>query len=303
MDKLKSACDCTEHLSFSMHPFIISIFLILGLGLFSGAGLLIYKTIKFKKLNHKFVRAHLKRARPALRASLRKIVDELGLAGKVVEIREQSPTVFCYGFFQAKICVSDGLISALSEEELRAVLRHERRHLLNHDPLKLFCLKLGEKFFFFVPGFKILIRQYITYSEIAADEEVDVGDNAKISLAGALFKIINQEEQTMLRNGLALSFFSSVIEERVNRLSDASYAPVFKIFNRRFFAGIAVLAAVLLSILILFKDSSAALATHQEFGSCQMQEMAVTDNKCAAESNSKQVCEDNYFSHAVACNK
>ena len=33
-----------------------------------------------------------------------------------MEIREQSPTVFCYGFFQTKICVSDGLISALSAE-------------------------------------------------------------------------------------------------------------------------------------------------------------------------------------------
>ena len=85
-------------------------------------------------------------------------------------------------------------------------LRHERRHLLNHDPLKLFCLKLGERFFFFIPGFKILVKQYITYSEMAADEDVGVGDKEKTSLAGALFKIINQEEQAMLRNGLALSF-------------------------------------------------------------------------------------------------
>ncbi|MBI4427293.1 MAG: M56 family metallopeptidase [Candidatus Magasanikbacteria bacterium] len=303
LDKIKSACGCTEHLSFSMHPFIISTFVVLGLGLFAGAGLLIYKTIKFKKLNHRFVRAHLKRARPTLRANLRKIADELGLAGKVVEIREQSPTVFCYGFFQTKICVSDGLILALSEEELRAVLRHERRHLLNRDPLKLFCLKLGEGFFFFVPGFKALVKQYITYSEMAADEEVGAGDNEKISLAGALFKIINQEEQTILRNGLALSFFNSVIEERVNRLSDASYAPVFKIFNRQFFAAAAILAVILLSIMVLFKDSSAALATHQELGSCQMQEMTAADNKCAAESNSKQVCEDSYLNHAQACEK
>ena len=41
---------------------------------------------------------------------------------------------------------------------------------------------------------------------MAADEDVGVGDKEKTSLAGALFKIINQEEQAMLRNGLALSF-------------------------------------------------------------------------------------------------
>ncbi|OGH71352.1 MAG: hypothetical protein A2921_00465 [Candidatus Magasanikbacteria bacterium RIFCSPLOWO2_01_FULL_43_20b] len=303
LDKLKSACGCTEYLSFSTHPFIISTFAILGLGLLVGAGLAIYKTVKFKKLNYKFVRAHLKRARPALRASLREVVNELGLDEKVVEIREQSPAVFCYGFLKPKICVSDGLVSALEKEELRAVLRHERRHLLNYDPLKLFCLKLGEKFFFFVPGFKTLVKQYITYSEMAADEDVGIGDNEKISLAGALFKIINQEEQAMLRNGLALSFFSSVIEERVNRLADADYAPVFKIFNRQFFAGVVALFVVLLSVLVLFKDSSTALATHQEFGFCQMQEMAVVDNKCVAEINRKQVCEDSYLSRAVACNK
>ena len=47
-----------------------------------------------------------------------------------------------------------------------------------------------------------------------------------------------------------------MIEERVNRLSDASYAPVFKIFNRRFFAGVAALIIVLLSVFVLFKDSA-----------------------------------------------
>lgn len=307
LDKIKSACGCTEHLSFSMHPFIISAFGVLGLGLLVGLAAVIYKTIKFKKLNYKFVRAHLKRARPTLRASLREVVNELGLDGKVVEVREQSPTVFCYGFFQPKICVSDGLISALSREELRAVLLHERCHLLNRDPLKLFCLKLGEQFLFFVPGFKILVRQYITYSEMAADEDVVAGDNEKISLAGALFKIINQEEQTMLRNGLALSFFGSVIEERVNRLSNVDYAPVFKIFTRQFFVSLSLLVIVILSAAVLFRDSAEAIASHEEVGGvCAMTSGATVVNgeQCSVHGNG-QVCEEekSYANHAQKCEK
>lgn len=305
-NKLESACGCSDHFSLAMHPVIFSAFAVLGLGLLVGVVLVIYQTIKFKKLNNKFVSVHLKRSKSTVSPNLQAIVSELGLGGRVVEIREQSPTVFCYGFLQPKICVSNSLVRALSKEELRAVIIHERRHLLNRDPLKLFFLKLGEKFFFFVPGFKILVKKYITYSEMAADEEASVDESIKTSLAKALYKIVNQEEQNLLRNGLALSFFSAVIEERVNHLSDSAYIPKFNIFNRQFFISLVALLIAGLSLFVLFKDSSAVLAVHQEIGgSCQMTkvEMVKEARQCEAEVNQKQVCKESYLDQVASCDK
>ena len=54
-----------EHLSFSMHPFIISAFGVLGLGLLVGLATVIYKIIKFK-IKSEIRQSAFKKKRPVI---------------------------------------------------------------------------------------------------------------------------------------------------------------------------------------------------------------------------------------------
>src|SRR5260370_35867216 len=61
----------------------------------------------------------------------------LEIAGRVDVVADRRPFSFCYWFRDPRICLSTALVRRLTNEELRAVLIHERYHLRHRDPLRL----------------------------------------------------------------------------------------------------------------------------------------------------------------------
>jgi Zn-dependent protease with chaperone function len=60
-----------------------------------------------------------------------------GLDGRVVLLDAPERFSFAYGVFTPRVAVSRGLLQGVSDEELQAVLEHERYHVCNLDPLKI----------------------------------------------------------------------------------------------------------------------------------------------------------------------
>lgn len=76
---------------------------------------------------------------------------------------------FAYGVLTPRVAVSRGLLKGVSDDELRAVLEHERYHVCNLDPLKVVLVQALSAAFFFLPALDSLRARYLAGRELAAD--------------------------------------------------------------------------------------------------------------------------------------
>lgn len=262
--KLTTDCDCASMTALlSMHPYIFGALFSLSLLIIFALVFFIVKLARLIFRTRKFYGRYTNLSRMKPSPKLREILAGIGLdQNRVIEVRESKPIVFCYGLWIPKICLSNGLVKMLNRHELRAVLLHENSHLTSYEPAKLFFVKFFCSIFFFLPGLKTGARRYATYSELAADELATNNFTDKPRLAIAILKISEKEDQILLRDGLALSFFTSTIEERVNKLADNNYTPQFRLFGRGVLFNLSVLAFAIMLLVGLTADSAKAFAMH-----------------------------------------
>lgn len=100
---------------------------------------------------------------------------------------DEAPKAFCAGLLRPRIYVSTGAIAALADDELQAVLAHERHHARCRDPLRLLAARTAGDALFFLPAVRRLADRYAALAELAADRAaVDAGGGGRRSLAAAL---------------------------------------------------------------------------------------------------------------------
>jgi len=302
LHKIKTACGCTEMSQLiAMHPWIFGALAILSLVILAFLIYSVYKLVRSAVNTRKFSAKFLINKKLKHSSKLERTISNLNIdKGGIVEIKESRPVVFCFGLWRPRTCISSGLVKILRTDELEAVLLHEHHHMVSREPMKLFVIKYSQNILFFLPGLKTLIRKYFTFSELAADELATDNFKNRSKLSRAIFKISEREEKQLFRESLSLSFFSSVISERVNRLSDDSYVPKFKLWGKRFVLGLCSVTLALLTIFVFLSDSSRAFAMHNN-GSCvsgveQNQDESLTCNLDERE----QVCVENSQIHKEA---
>lgn len=296
--KLESICGCANHLSFTSHPFIFTFTIIIGTGLVLFFIFALFKIITLRRNTNKFVKQHLANRKLFQSAKLKKAAQFLGMSNTVIEIEDHQPVVFCFGFRTPKICISSGLIEKLSNQELKAVLLHEQYHLKSYEPIKLFLVKIMAKIWIFVPGIRSLSLQYLTYSELAADEFATDGFKNKIFLARALAKIMRWQERAMIKNNLALSFFGAITTTRINKLVDDKYKPLFKFYP------ITIILTVIIMLLAVFVgqsfNSNHLLAAEHGVDACPLS-TPVVKHQCEAPVHEPTDCQTNYIFSDAAC--
>jgi Peptidase family M48 len=111
------------------------------------------------------------------------------LAGQpgVLLIDMDAPVAFCAGWLRPRVYVSTGVLAALSEPELRAVLAHERQHWALRDPLRLAVGRVLCQALFFLPALGALHSDYADAAELTADAAALVAlDGAQAPLASAM---------------------------------------------------------------------------------------------------------------------
>lgn len=290
LDKLETICGCTHHFSFLHHPIIFSTIIFLGLIIAVLFIVAIIRIAKYVWLTRIFIQNNLIYRKITKSSKLKIASKYLNITHKIIELDDQKMTIFCYGFIKPKICISQTIVHELNLKELIAVLAHEKHHLQTYEPLKILLVNSIIKCFFFIPAFKLLAKQYIAFSELSADEEATNGFKEKGPLAGAMYKIMNHKDQFSVENELALSFFTSTTEVRINKLTNNNYFP-------RIHTIIPILITVF-SIVFLFTSfdvlaSSSESIIYSHEGCREMTE--AMDSECQMLQSVTPVCEMDYL--------
>lgn len=297
--KFKTNCGCAEMTQlFTMHPFIFGAVAASVALIIAFVSFFVYKLIKLIVQTRKFSKQYLIHVKHKHSLKLRQIISNLNFDKKrIVEVRDSRPVVFCFGLLRPKVCISNGLVKILSKDELTAVLLHEHSHMIANEPLKLFIIKLFYSVFFFLPGIKTYVNKYVTFSELAADELATNNFTDRSKLAKAIFKISAEEEKHLLRSELALSFFTSTIAERVNKLSDSNYVPKFRMLGKEFLLRLCSVVFMVLFTFIFLSDSTKALAMHNN-GGCDLSSKQSQNIETSCNlNNDQQICSEDFSSH------
>lgn len=77
---------------------------------------------------------------------------------------------FCAGLLRPRVYLSTGTLAVLDDDELDAVVAHERHHAAQRDPLRLFVSGIISDGLFFAPALRRLTQRYADLAEIAADQ-------------------------------------------------------------------------------------------------------------------------------------
>jgi len=105
-------------------------------------------------------------APPAVAAAARR----LGLESRLTYLAISTSVAFCYGFLWPRVAITAGLTHRLDdEEELVAVLVHERHHMQRRDPLRYLLIRSLTSGLFMIPAAKAARLWIETRIELAAD--------------------------------------------------------------------------------------------------------------------------------------
>jgi Zn-dependent protease with chaperone function len=110
---------------------------------------------------------------------------------------------FVYGALAPRIAISRGLVDQVTDDEIAAVLEHERYHVRNLDPLKVLFARALPPTFFYLPALRLFEQRYVAGRELAADR-LALRRCGRKSLAGALFKVVRGPQWPELRVAAAI---------------------------------------------------------------------------------------------------
>jgi len=97
----------------------------------------------------------------------------------------------CAGVLHPHVVISTEMLSRLEDEELTAVLAHERAHALRRDPARAAAVRVASRALFYLPLASHLADKALVASELGADSSATrvAGQDA---LVGALLKVLGE---------------------------------------------------------------------------------------------------------------
>lgn len=147
-----------------------------------------------------------RRATVAVPEPLHRLAARLTIEADVRCFAHPLPLAYTAGLRHPLIWLSSSLVELLSDDELEAVLLHERAHLRRRDPLRLVVVRSVAAFLALVPWIAALARRFEVAKELDADREALHHQGSAVALAGALFAIGERQVSDQLAvSGWSLS--------------------------------------------------------------------------------------------------
>jgi Zn-dependent protease with chaperone function len=106
-------------------------------------------------------------------------------ASEVVCLDDTTAAAFCAGLLRPRVFVTSGMVAALADEELAAVLVHEAEHARRRDPLRRLAGRAAADVLFWLPLVGWWSRRRLEDAELAADRAA-IGRVGRTPLARAL---------------------------------------------------------------------------------------------------------------------
>ncbi len=154
-----------------------------------------------------------------LPARLAIAASRLDLEGRLRFLATPVLAAFCYRVVQPRVGITAGLLARLDDQELAAVLLHERHHLRRRDPLRYLLLQAAADGFFMAPLATAVQRRVETRMELAADRAA-LAEVPRGALAGALLAAL--AGRTFLPAGMAAL---GATEARIAHLAGKPHVP------------------------------------------------------------------------------
>lgn len=160
---------------------------------------------------------HLARAMANGRRQRRAHSEVLALAGRrgpgdIMVLEHSAPAAYCLPGRGRRIVLTSGALAALSTDQLRAVLAHERAHLRSRHHLVLVCAGAIADAFSYVRAFQTAHAEISRLVELAADDAA-VRATSRFALAEALLALAESRSPSA-----ALAAGGSTAAARVRRL-------------------------------------------------------------------------------------
>lgn len=147
------------------------------------------------------------------------------------------------GLFSPRIFVSTNLVESLSDEEVKAVLRHEQSHLKRRDPLRGVIIFFFGQFFIFLPRARQLLKGLRRDSELIADRHALLVASSPADLASALIK--TRRRNLVVAENLPGFAGDDLLSERLSRILNVDFGAESVVHSRRFSPGRIVAGLVL----------------------------------------------------------
>jgi Zn-dependent protease with chaperone function len=114
--------------------------------------------------------------------------EPLRIADRVDVVATGEAFAVTRGLLRPRILLSTGLVDALDEAELAAVLVHERHHVLRRDPLRLLAARVLAGYGWYLPLLRWWAQRLALRGELAADRAATTSAGVA-AVAGALLKL------------------------------------------------------------------------------------------------------------------
>lgn len=140
-------------------------------------------------------------------AIVKDLAKKHNLQDRILVIYDKKPNAFCLGLRNQKIYITTSLVSLLSEEELEAVILHEKYHYKNHDTIWMLLMSMVGDFFFFIPIISDFISGVIRKNETMADQYSVQSVGGNRTLIGSFKKLVLYNSSDRLIFNYIPSFF------------------------------------------------------------------------------------------------
>jgi beta-lactamase regulating signal transducer with metallopeptidase domain len=164
--------------------------------------------------------------------------------GETVWVVKQRAGIALAGILNPRLLISGDALRALSAEELKVALEHERAHRASFDNLKRLLVLLSPAIF---PAMRLLERRWIQYAEWAADDRACGGNPVRrASLAGALVSIARL--QTGVRMPVLVASLTDDGEDLSPRINRLLTPPVYHDRRRGEWIAVSLVCLILVSL-------------------------------------------------------
>ncbi|MCL4395682.1 MAG: M56 family metallopeptidase, partial [Chloroflexi bacterium] len=141
-------------------------------------------------------------------------------------IQSDEPIAYTNGLLKTTIHLSSGIVEALDDAQLRAVIAHEYAHVVRKDNLAIFIALTLRDFLFIFPLGHLLFAKFMRQKEHAADDMAVELTGDSVGLADAIVKVARLRSSGKRLCPAYATFFpeKASVRERVVRLLGSGQA-------------------------------------------------------------------------------